>query len=658
MSVKEKIVIDHMDKAIKLAGSMVIKNVDSITLMNQDMESKYGATLAYGSGESDWRYYKHLFGEYHTQDISLTINALEDQSVIPFTKASLATRPVTLEAYRYGKEHYLRLVDRYPEYELYIKGVLYPVPYSESIPAQDGEILAWEKTYLDMTKEWYIMDELQEWIYNWLSRWDNKGFGLTDDLYPAAKHAILSLYLPAKILELKLKHSESITSSEFYRDLSIATWYGISEIPEYIPEYVRKWLYRNVRVNKSTIGQNRLLSNIQNNVAHISMISMDSGNRYQNYLNILRRPEILLKTIDSLSINSKDPNKRYILQEIYDMEKDIAFFNNTYQDFFKRPRLDNTRFSTTATGILISDLSDRTNSVSHNKRSMILDILGYAVQNEYSGLHTYTNPETGIEYTIITRDLFYIYLWYITKLQGGDPLNIPTWVYTHVPVSTNSASVLSNKPQDVKIDDAINEYDQKHKTVNSVSNGDTYNDMVDDIYKANLSYWLSVSNNGSKTLNGVLRNFWFKFYSYGSISSSGYSTYVNMVSSTGISFPTNIEESVMLKTIDAIEKSLFSGVDALTIYRIREFLKGVVSGKISYTTHLVGESDTQSRIYGRLSLPRMDFGTISEHYAVHGVINEPPHASIMANGDWFKVSFDQLTTSEQAQIKDIYSKLN
>ena len=655
LNIKEKSINDHIGKALQLAGSLVIKNTDTVELMNRDFIAKYGEAAALGSGESDWRYYKHLNGELHPNDTSISIKSLEDQTVIPFTKTALSTRQVTRDAYRYGKPQFLNLVAQYKDYENYIKGVVYPVDPSISIPAEDGTILAWDTEYIDRNKEWFILEDLQEWIYNWLSRWDNKAFKITDDLFPAAKHGILSLYLPAKILEIRLRRADPVFSSSFYQELSISSWYNITTVPGSIPEYSKKWLSRNAYVNTAKKGQNITLDKVIDNVGNRAYISMSRLDRYQNSNNILKRPEILFKNTDTIQSNVLDTTKRYTEDEILALEAPLTYYNTTYGIFYKYPMLNMTRFSRTATGALISDIVDKTSSVPHHRSSVLIDMLGYMIQGEYNAIHIYKNPENNVKYSVNTRDLFYIYIWYIIKKQGGDPNTIPVWKFVHIPIDTDASTVLSNKPTDVRIDDKVNDYDSNHSKIETTNSASGYKKLATKVYRSNIKYWLTISNTGSKIESGVLRNLWYRFYGHGDRPSSGAATYAAFSSSLNITFPTNPDKETIDKTISEIEETLFEGYDREVLKEIQSFLKQTLNNKISYTSQFLTNIQTLNRLYGRILIPRIDFGKISQHYAVHGVLSEPPHEDIYATGDWFTVSFDQLTTTEQAQIKDIYN---
>lgn len=653
MSVLVQKIDDHIEKAILLAGSMVIKNTDSEKRLNDYVALRYGGSSV-GATESDWKYYKNLYGELHTTDTAFSIVAIEDQTLIPFNKASLSTKPVTRHEYRYGTELYYRLVRKYPNMELYIKGVLYPSDPSYAISAEDGTILQYDSSLVE-DNEWFLITETQKWIYNWLSRWDNKGFGLTDDLYPAAKHAILSLYLPLRILAIRLKYSNPITSNSFYRDVYNTSHYDITEAYQEVPEIIVKWLHRNGRFLKENKGKQGVLEMLIDNVAKRSLIAFGGLDRFQSNDFSANLPDIFFTLRDGEQWNEYEVNRLYTETDILHKQRELTYYNDSYRDYYKIPDLKYTRHHEAPTGTMVSDVADLTDAIPHSYSSILLDTIGYIINSYYTGLIGYRNSDTGIEHTLSVKDAFFLYIWFLIKKQGGDPIGLPTWSYIHIPISTNAATIQSSGPADVKIYDTIQEYDNNHVLLEPINNVTSYRELINEVYSANLDFWLRVTETGSKSGHGILRNIWSKYYSYGSVIYSDYSNYSTMFNTLNIQMPATPSDKLIETSIDSLEKSLFGDIDSETVRKLQDFLKQTLGNKISYTSHVLFSLNDSKRLYGRLPLPRADVGTISEHYALHGVINEPPHEDIYATGDWFIVSFDQLTQAEQATLGDIWS---
>ena len=151
----------YIQKTIAFARTIVIKCEDLALLDNRLMEQYYGINS--GTNKSKWRYYLHLNGEYHSTDEIMKVQSLDNGDVIDFTKANLDIHPATKRAYRLGSYYYTRLTEKYPAQSNLINGIINPIPPSESIPANNYQILRYNKDYV-LWNEYQLIPALQEHI--------------------------------------------------------------------------------------------------------------------------------------------------------------------------------------------------------------------------------------------------------------------------------------------------------------------------------------------------------------------------------------------------------------------------------------------------------------------------------------------------------------
>jgi hypothetical protein len=112
----------------------------------------------------------------------MTVPSLDIAQRIVFNKVNLQTHLATKQAYSYGTRYYQELVLQYPEQEMLILGILYPADITKAVNAKDGTILAYPPELVELY-EVSLIPKLQTWLDNYLFRWFNKQFILTDDLY-------------------------------------------------------------------------------------------------------------------------------------------------------------------------------------------------------------------------------------------------------------------------------------------------------------------------------------------------------------------------------------------------------------------------------------------------------------------------------------------
>lgn len=92
-------------------------------------------------------------------------------------------------------------------------GSLYP--YTGSLPLKNGTIIGYDTTLVEPA-EISLIPDLQQWIYNTISRWTNSGYVASDELYGAAFTGILYAHMPSAIVAIRDKYVNTHMAHSFH----------------------------------------------------------------------------------------------------------------------------------------------------------------------------------------------------------------------------------------------------------------------------------------------------------------------------------------------------------------------------------------------------------------------------------------------------------
>ena len=133
----------YVDSIITLVNTMTIKFDQAARAMNDKIMQDYGYSAVDQEDKYSWKYYQNISGVYHFSNSDIKIISLDTLEEIPFTITALTDHPATRRAYYFGSYYYNKLVEKYPNDELLIKGVLYPADLFVAVDAADGTILSY-----------------------------------------------------------------------------------------------------------------------------------------------------------------------------------------------------------------------------------------------------------------------------------------------------------------------------------------------------------------------------------------------------------------------------------------------------------------------------------------------------------------------------------
>lgn len=250
----------NVENNAALAKSLVIKSYDSAVLINRGIESTYGSEVDH-TDPYTWKYYLNLSGELHITNNTVYIKTIEDGTTIELTKANLAAYPVTHAELLKFETAYTDIVNKQPDDELYVRGVIMPVAIDDAINAEDGVILNYSNVLLEEQEKDLIV-ELSEYSVLFMGRWRNHLYAMIDELYTSALMAILVSKLVLKITNLRLANINTHRVHSYYLKEFFFSNFGIESELRYIPKKTQLWLYLNFQRLRKHIGSNRTLETL------------------------------------------------------------------------------------------------------------------------------------------------------------------------------------------------------------------------------------------------------------------------------------------------------------------------------------------------------------------------------------------------------------
>ena len=232
----------YFEETVALCRSMVIKFDALADAMNRPL-TELGVEIPVD--KTRWRYYKHLAGDYHALDTQMTIKSLDDSSVIVFNKENLEVHKKTKMVYLNNVSFVDALERQYPMQTILVRGILRPLPYEQTLNADDGTILYYDSKYLE-PQEQSVIPEAQQWVQSYLYRYMMESFTLTDELYVPAVIGQIYTNLPIKIMGIRYQRVKTAETHSFHIRRYLASHNRLDEFVDYMTLEQQLYLYRNI----------------------------------------------------------------------------------------------------------------------------------------------------------------------------------------------------------------------------------------------------------------------------------------------------------------------------------------------------------------------------------------------------------------------------
>lgn len=414
----------YLDSVTQLASSLVIKSAETADAINIGLRITYGDSVVDQNDPTSWKYYKNLVGQYHSTDAVMTVVSVDTLQTIDFTRENLQFHRGTAKAYSYGTTQYKELVNRYPEQEQLILGVLYPASDIQScIDAENGTILSYPP---ELIEEWEysLIPNLQKWIYSYLDRWFNVQYTISDNMYTMTVLGIMYMNLIPAIMLARLSKVKTNEAHTYHVRQYLAS---NGQLDAFLPYLTRKqalWLYRNIAYIYRNSGQRQIFEWL------IANIMTDRGlpiARFEMRHDLSEQPTNLKPTLsfEKIPINTEsnyDQVNEYNLTAIFDKEAPLARDNEKYRDEEQaRAQLimQYSKSNRLSTKLLESTIIDYSGSEKYNLADTLFNHwIWLSHTGDYRAFVQVTSPVTNETLSLTAKEAFEFYVYAFCAVQG------------------------------------------------------------------------------------------------------------------------------------------------------------------------------------------------------------------------------------------------
>lgn len=249
----------YVKENISLTKSLVIKFADMANainkgiLLNPAVEDKYKKIP---EDKRQWKYYMNLAGEKHVTNNDVQILVIEIGEKRSLSKTLLDNYKYTRSELLTGGSFYEELIDAYPDDMLFIHGCMYPVDKDTAIRAKDGKILNYNSNFMN-ENEYSVLEELEQYCINYLSRWHIREYTLVEELYLPTVLAILYANIPNKLMAIRYDKVFTNEVHPFHMEHFFRSQLGIWDEIKLLDNKSRYWLYNNLKYIRKNIGKTK-----------------------------------------------------------------------------------------------------------------------------------------------------------------------------------------------------------------------------------------------------------------------------------------------------------------------------------------------------------------------------------------------------------------
>lgn len=425
----------YLVNVFKLSRSMIIK-LETVALRENVVLLNAGVEVS--SDKTTWRYYQNMNGDYHVSDKPMFVKSVDTDEQIEFTKANLLIHIGTAKEYRTGGDLLQRLNTTYPDQTELIKGILDPIPYSESITAPDYKILKYNRD-LVLWNEDQLIPQLQEWIYQDPSKLFKNDYQVTEDLMTSV--SVIKLYgdLIKAILTIRFEAIGTRYAHDFYIWAHINSYGSFSQYKKSLNNKQIMWLYRNIAWVKNNPGQQYTFDKLVKNLlteANVPIAKYDMVENTETQLEDLTPTPLYRK----LYLNLHEDYGRAatfidtaaLVQKQHNLAKDNL---DQAETNLKDALLDGkySLHSELPTKVLESSMSDYTNRHINTLMSTVYHEWIYLTgKGVYDGKIMAIDPKTGKSVRLGVGDAYHIWLYLLGMSDNQILVDIEPAYYQNV----------------------------------------------------------------------------------------------------------------------------------------------------------------------------------------------------------------------------------
>lgn len=415
-------------KVLDLARTLVVKSSASADAVNRELNA-LGRTVNENDPTS-WKYYLHLAGEYHWTDADMTIKSLDTLEDIPFTRESLSHHLATSREYRQFGSYYRALVDRYPDQEDLIKGILNPVDMATAIAAEDGQILYYNPDLVESNEE-NLIPKLERWCKVFSRRWLVRAYSLVDDLYVPAHLATMYMLIPAVVMNIRLGNCHTNYAHSYHIREYLASHQKLDWAVDYMTKKQMLWLYREIRYIERNAGKQSTFKSLVQNIMTERNLPLAAWSMRHS---LEEMPEELTPRVEfersslNLDLSGAGVETRSVV-EMLESEEIVAKGNSRVLDDVApliREQMEYSPNDKLQTKILESAVLDLTDASIYTLADTLLNHWLYLSHTgRYTAVLTVDNPRTGQPLVLSVQEAFIVYLYVFGKSMGLEMTNLP-----------------------------------------------------------------------------------------------------------------------------------------------------------------------------------------------------------------------------------------
>lgn len=425
----------YVASVLRLTRSFVVK-INAVAVRDNIILQNSGYPV--DPNKRTWRYYMNMNGDYHPTDERMYVKSVDTGELIEFTKANMAIHLATAREYGKGGDLSKRINSQYPQQPELIKGILDPIPYEETIEAEDYKILKYNKD-LVLWNEDQLIPQLQSWINSQTRSLFNNDYTVTDNLMLPI--GVIKLYadLVKAICTIRFEAIGTRYAHDFFIWAHIDSYGAFSQYKYSLTRFQIMWLYRNIAWVKNNPGQqytfDKLLYNLLT-VANIPLAKYDMVETTKTQLEDLTPTPLYRK----LQLNLEDDYGRaasfidtetLILKQRFLAKENLASSELYYDDTLQAAKFS--LYSELPTKVLESAMSDYTNRHIDTLMSTLHNEWVYlAGKKVYGGKIMAVDPKNGRSVRLPVGDAYHIWLYLIGIAHHRELINIQPCRYNNV----------------------------------------------------------------------------------------------------------------------------------------------------------------------------------------------------------------------------------
>lgn len=463
-----------------MAKTIVVKHEETALAMNSYSQNVLGYTVD-PNNRWTWRYYKNIAGEYHEQDHAelaslnsngspyMTIRVAGDDGPVEvnFTKALLHGDNADsglVNEFTYNSRAYKDLLERYPDFESLILGILNPVDIDTAILAPNHSVLYcgdyFAEPYNDdfnqliyripderkvrdgyyiEPQETNLIAEIEKYIKNTIYRWNVSEYQLSDNLYWATLMTNIYAYLPMIIINIRVDNCLTPRAHTYHITEYLESNGGLGRHVANIPLEQAMYLYRNVKYLTKNFGKQETFDELVKNILTPINVPIANYKAVHNTVempeNIYPSPQMLRSPINLEAVGTGVERRpvRYVLEKEIPLARDNGMYLDERIEATEK-KIKSSAYNDLKSKVLESSMID----YSDTERFKLIDVLvnmwiWSTARGFYTGSINVTHPYSGerIQLNPLNALLLFYYLASISttgKLPTEIPVLYPSWI--------------------------------------------------------------------------------------------------------------------------------------------------------------------------------------------------------------------------------------